>query len=128
MTTKYWQERIITHCTAGDTGGTTSPGHVPFGGSKLMIPYTTTRAPAYRPSMMRNFRAVKQPATIGCSKGFASEGMSPVLTSTPMTLPVKIGITQTQRVIARTAYVQQYIATCTYSGGLPLPCVSHVTL
>merc|ERR1719265_907721 len=26
-----------------------------------------------------------------------------------------------------TAYVAQYIAACTYSGGLPLPCVSQVT-
>merc|ERR1719420_1242038 len=77
--------------------------------------------------MMRNFRAVKHPATMGCSKGFASEGMSPVLTSTPITLPVKIGMTHTHSVIASTAYVAQYIAAWTYSGGLPLPCVSHVT-
>merc|ERR1719460_222279 len=102
-TTKYWHERIITHCTAGETGGITSPGHVPLGGSKLMMPYTTTRAPAYRPSMMRNLSAVKHPATILFEKGFASLGMSPVLTSTAITLPVKIGMTHTTSVIASTA-------------------------
>merc|ERR1719460_2761666 len=78
-TAKYWHERIITHCTAGDTGGITSPGHVPLGGSKLMMPYTTTSAPMYRPSMIRNLRTVKQPATMALLKGLASFGMSPVL-------------------------------------------------
>merc|ERR1719191_1815105 len=37
-TRKNWAARIIVHCTAGDTGGTLSPGHVPLGGSKVMMP------------------------------------------------------------------------------------------
>merc|ERR1719498_917331 len=69
---------------------------------------------------MRNLSTVKQPATMGCSKGFSPVGMSPVLGSTFMTLPVQTGMTQTHRVIASTAQVAQYIATWTYSGGLPL--------
>ena len=41
--------------------------------------------------------------------------------------PEKIGMTSAQRVAQKTEYVAQHIAAWTYSGGLPLPCVSHVT-
>merc|ERR1719333_329856 len=77
--------------------------------------------------MIKYFRIVNPTARGQKGKGSVSCGMSPVLGSTAMTLPVKSGMTQTQRVIISTAYVAQYIATWTYSGGLPLPCVSQVT-
>merc|ERR1719375_1985255 len=34
-TRKYWHVRMQVHATAGDTGGTTSPGQMPFGGTYM---------------------------------------------------------------------------------------------
>merc|ERR1719327_1289015 len=56
--------------------------------------------------------------------GSESSGIWPVLGSTPNTSPVKRGITHTQRVINRTAYVQKYMHTCAHAGGSPLFLVS----
>merc|ERR1719316_2115259 len=37
-TMKYIDVRIMVHATAGDTGGMTSPGQEPAGGSKVYVP------------------------------------------------------------------------------------------
>merc|ERR550537_260847 len=76
---------------------------------------------------MMYFRIVKQPARMKFLKGCSLCGISPVLGSTPMTSPVKSGITQTTIVMQSTEYVQKYMHICTHSGGLPLPLVNWVT-
>merc|ERR1719352_241350 len=76
---------------------------------------------------MRYFRTVKAIAQAWLLKGCVSDGMSPVLGSTPMVSPVKSGITQTMRVIKRIAYVQKYMQICAHTGGLPLFFVSWFT-
>merc|ERR1719453_2674670 len=59
--------------------------------------------------------------------GSASSGICPVFGSTPITSPVKSGVTQTHSVIKRTAYVQKYMHTCAHVGGSPLFLVSWFT-
>merc|ERR1719359_973067 len=115
---------MIVHCTAGATGNFLPSGQVPFGGTKVMMPYTTARAPPYSIRRIRYFRTVNAMAHAWLWKGCVSAGISPVLGSTPMTSPVKSGITQTISVINKTAYVQKYIQICAHVGGLPLFLVS----
>merc|ERR1719161_2292971 len=76
---------------------------------------------------MRYFRTVNAMAQAWLLNGCVSDGMSPVLGSTPMVSPVKSGITQTISVINRRAYVQKYMHTCIHSGGWPWPLVNCVT-
>merc|ERR1719191_2657282 len=73
------------------------------------------------------FSAVKAIAQAWLLNGSESSGIWPVFGSTPITSPVKRGITQTQRVIKSTAYVQKYMHTCAHSGGSPLFLVSWFT-
>merc|ERR1719161_713684 len=73
---------------------------------------------------MMYFSTVNPIAAIRLLNGSVSSGIWPVLGSTPNTSPVKRGITQTQRVIKRTAYVQKYMHTCAQFGGSPLFLVS----
>merc|ERR1719375_2068146 len=51
--------------------------------------------------------------------GSESSGIWPVFGSTPITSPVKRGITQTTSVMRSTAYVQKYMHTCAQLGGSP---------
>merc|ERR1719265_20373 len=60
---------------------------------------------------MMYFKTVKAMAAACILNGSVSSGICPVFGSTPKTSPVKRGITQTQRVIKRTAYVQKYMQT-----------------
>merc|ERR1719335_2174456 len=70
------------------------------------------------------FRTVNAIAQACILNGSESSGIWPVFGSTPITSPVKSGITHTQRVIRRTAYVQKYMHTCAHAGGSPLFLVS----
>merc|ERR1719235_1955147 len=76
---------------------------------------------------MMYFSTVKPIAQAWLLNGSVSSGIWPVLGSTPNTSPVKSGITHTQRVIKRTAYVQKYMHTCAHAGGSPLFLVSWFT-
>merc|ERR1719238_2495746 len=121
---KYWHEKIMGHWTAGATGNVFPTGHMPFGGSKVMMAYTTPRAPTYNMRRMMYFNTVKPTAQALFWNGSVSSGIWPVFGSTPKTSPVKRGITQTQSVIKSTAYVQKYMHTFAQSGGSPLFLVS----
>merc|ERR1719265_375880 len=69
---------------------------------------------------MMYFSTVNPMAQALFLNGSVSSGIWPVFGSTPKTSPLKRGITQTQRVIKSTAYVQKYIHTCAQVGGSPL--------
>merc|ERR1719159_2209443 len=73
---------------------------------------------------MMNFSTVKAIAQAWLLNGSASSGIWPVLGSTPITSPVNSGMTQTQSVMRRTAYVQKNMQTFAQSGGSPLFLVS----
>merc|ERR1719321_484139 len=76
---------------------------------------------------MMYFRTVNPIAQALFLNGSVSSGICPVFGSTPNTSPVKRGITHTQRVIKRTAYVQKYMHTWAHAGGSPLFLVSWFT-
>merc|ERR1719379_2847239 len=76
---------------------------------------------------MMYFRTVNPIAQALFLNGSVSSGICPVFGSTPNTSPVKSGITHTQRVINRTAYVQKYMHTWAHAGGSPLFLVSWFT-
>merc|ERR1719428_2656546 len=70
------------------------------------------------------FSTVNAMAQAWLLNGSASSGIWPVLGSTPITSPVKRGMTQTQSVMRRTAYVQKYMHTWHHGAGSPLFLVS----
>merc|ERR1719235_1889224 len=92
-----------------------------------MMAYTTARAPPYNIKRMRYFRTVNAMAQAWLWKGCVSDGISPVLGSTPIVSPVNKGMTQTMRVINKIAYVQKYMQICAHTGGLPLFLVNWFT-
>merc|ERR1719487_1965072 len=81
-TRKYWHARIIVHCTAGATGNFLPSGQVPAGGTKVIMPYTTPRAPTYNMRRMMYFSTVKAIAQAWLLNGSASSGICPGLGST----------------------------------------------
>merc|ERR1719379_1925064 len=68
---------------------------------------------------MMYFSTVKPIAQAWFLNGSASSGIWPVFGSTPITSPVKRGITHTQSVMRSTAYVQKYMHPCAHVGGSP---------